>query len=54
MLVNYRWPKTLLTDQRIGHWEVSVEQLLRGNGCLVEYFLLWALVQYEKKTLGIF
>ena len=54
MLANYRWPKALLFEPRIGHWEVLVEQLLKGNGCLVEYFLLWALVQYEKKTLGIF
>ena len=45
MPVNYRRPKTLLTKQRIGHWEVSVEQLLRVIGCLVEYSILWGLVQ---------
>ena len=54
MRANYRWATALLLEPRIGHGEVSVEQLLKGNGCLIEYFILRALFQYEKKTLGIF
>ena len=54
MLANYLWPKALLFEPRIGHGEVSVEQLLKGNGCLIEYFILRALFQYEKNAVGIF
>ncbi|QXD30923.1 hypothetical protein [Candidatus Pelagisphaera phototrophica] len=54
MRANYRWVTALVFEPGSGHGEVSVELFLEGNGCLVEYFLLWALFQYEKKTLGIF